>query len=267
LRVVFLALLCAACAPAPCDNLPSIPASEITLDAEVLDTYPAMGLTLAADFRNLWALPARDAREILLITREDGTTSSFQLDAEIVDAQDLSAGPGPEEAPSVFLLDGGEGSDPDDPTYLYRFAEADRAPVITPDRIELRWPDEHRVTTGLVIDPRTGDILLFEPGGDVWEVTAFSGAQNNAIGFPQRVYSLPLAGDVLAAATDPSGGVVGVRLDDNRVRRWSRVGDESMATTLVRGSCAGPDPAEGYSLALDLAEMWALSTTQVLQAW
>jgi hypothetical protein len=167
--------------------------------------------------------------------------------AEAVDWEDIAV-----RGRTLYVGDIGDNGAQRPEVAVYRFGEP--GPGITSvaaERIALRYPDGAHDAEALLVDPRSGAIVIVtkDVGGESGVYAATSG------GNLRKRATLRLGLGQLVTAGDVSGDgrTIALRTYD-RAFVWTRNGGESLARALVRAPCVADaellDEGQGESLAL-----------------
>jgi hypothetical protein len=117
------------------------------------------------------------------------------------------------------------------------------------DTLTLKYPDGPKNAEALLLDPRSGELLVIQKsltGGPVGIYSAPADLAAGSTTVLTRVGTLTLPAGLENAVTAgdiaPSGNTIALRTYGG-VHLWSR-GDQTLLTALAAPDCAGPVPAE-----------------------
>jgi hypothetical protein len=173
-----------------------------------------------------------------------------------VDWEDIAAGPDPGGGHALYIGDIGDNATARDSVVVYIMPEPRLAgtPTSTPARqLTLRYPDGAHDAEALLIDPRSGAIVVvtkdFRGTGGVYVASPGAGTLRRSGRLALGNFEAVTAGDVSS-----NGRIVALRTYD-RAFVWSRRRGESLASTLRRKPCAAradllSEEGQGEALAL-----------------
>jgi len=210
-----------------------------------------------------------DRARVFALRRDGSLVASLDVPgAQAVDWEDLAIGPDPgsDARHALYLADIGDNDADRASVDVYRVPEPRAAAGATTTapavRLALRYPDGPHDAETLLVDPRTGELVIVtkQLSGESRVMVA---AQPPAGGTGATPLTMRLAGQVsfglggLATAGDVSadGRIVVVRTYTGFLL-WRKTPAASLAATLLRRpSCRGrtsfPDERQGEALALD----------------
>ncbi|HUR86714.1 MAG TPA: hypothetical protein VMY78_15340 [Solirubrobacteraceae bacterium] len=182
--------------------------------------------------------------------------------AENVDWEDIAIGPAPGGGDALYVADIGDNDAQRDEVVVLRVPEPDLAAAVAPatrpaERLALRYPDGAHDAEALIVDPRSGALIVVTKslGGEsgVFSATAPAAGQTTAL---RRRGQLDLGVGEAVTAGDVSadGRTIVLRTYDSAFV-WRRGVTESVAQALRRPPCSPRDDAllaegQGETLAL-----------------
>lgn len=213
------------------------------------------------DTSMLWAIEDSGADPLLTALHGDGRPLGVWevAGASNVDWEDLAIGPPAREGgpARLFIADIGDNQAARDEVTVWIVDEpsdpSGGGPTAAAQSLTLRYPDGPRDAETLLVDPRSGNLLIISKeltGGGIYLARAPLPLGNDVT--LQRIADAPLGfetgGDVSA-----DGGIVAVR-GYQSLAVWQRRGTESLNQALRRKPCRSPtmlDDGQGETLALN----------------
>jgi hypothetical protein len=179
--------------------------------------------------------------------------------ADAVDWEDIAVADG-EAGDDIYVADIGDNAARRATIDVYSFTADPSSPGTEVDaaRLRLQYPDGAHDAEALMVDPRTGDLVIVTKGYDgragVYTLPAASAAPRAE---PQPLtkaatLSLGALQAVTAGDISPAGDVIVLRTYTS-VFVFARAGDEPVAAALGREPCEAPAPLErqGEAIAVD----------------
>lgn len=180
---------------------------------------------------------------------------------ELVDAEDLAAGPGPDGSPWLWLADIGDNTSARTGIAVLGFEEpaATGDQELTARRLALRYPDTPRDAETLLFDSRTNELVILtkDPAGQTRIYTASAheeAAQELVLQGSLAFGQGDLSGDLELTGGDISadGGTILLRTASS-VFAWSRPQGTSLVEALSGSPCLAPSPEEAQGEAVAAA--------------
>ncbi len=180
-----------------------------------------------------------DVPRVFALRRDGSEFGRTQIaGAEAVDWEDIATGPAPGGGALLYLADIGDNARARDSIDVYRVPEpqpgaAQSAPA---ERLRLRYPDGAHDAEALLVDPRTGTLVIVTK--DLVAGRAYSAPANLAAGSQTTLRRGPAVPLTLVTAGDVSanGRIVALRTYSN-LFLWARRDRESLTRTLARKPC------------------------------
>jgi hypothetical protein len=197
-----------------------------------------------------------DAPRVFAVGRTGRTLGVYRLaGAEAVDWEAIDVGPGPRPGvPYLYLADVGDNGARRAEIRVYRVPEpraaAGGGTLRGVETLRLAYPDGPRDAEALVVDPRSGALLLIEKreeGGPASVYRAPAGLRPGVLSTLRRSGTLRLGAGLVNAVTAADLSRDGARLavrTYGSVHLWQRPPGRSVEATLARPSCRGPTPLE-----------------------
>jgi hypothetical protein len=118
------------------------------------------------------------------------------------------------------------------------------------EKLTLKYPDGAKDSEALIVDPRTGEIYLFQKslsGGaiGIYRAPANLAADSTTVLTRVGTLTLPagLANAVTAADITPDGSSIAIRTYGG-VHLWTRAADKTIVEAVNAAQCLGPVPGE-----------------------
>jgi hypothetical protein len=220
----------------------------------------------------LWAHNDSGGAPELFAMREDGTSLGvYPIEgAAAVDWEDMAAGPGADGTGAyLYAGDIGDNDSVRPSVTVYRVPEPEAAPALPgaplagTEVIELTYPDGPSDAEALLVDPRTGDLVIVTkslagasrvlsapvetlvPGAPV----AMVDAGPRPVPLPPTEHEGLPATMVTGGDVSPDGSLIVLRTYGS-VLVFPRADDESLAEALLGEPCFGPQQAEAQGEAI-----------------
>ena len=217
----------------------------------------------------LWAHnDSGDGPRLLAVGRNGRSRGIFEVSgAQAVDWEDVAV-----RGQDLYVGDIGDNARQRPDIVVYRLGEPpvdQGGGATTPaTALRLRYPDGPHDAEALLVDPRTGELVLVTKEFDgVADVYVARPPQSAGAAIPLRRAArvdLGVGAAVTAGAVSPEGSVLALRTYD-RLFVWSRRRGESIARALRRRPCSPPTvlrEPQGEALALERTGRAALTVTE-----
>ncbi|MFT7520610.1 MAG: hypothetical protein ACI9MC_002760 [Kiritimatiellia bacterium] len=203
----------------------------------------------------LWAHNDKGDHARIFALGLDGVTQSTVTlrDVQAVDFEDIAVGPGPDGENYVYVADTGDNDGRRSSSSVYRFEEPELEPsvVVGVDVLEVVFPDGPVDVEAIMVDPRSGDVLLVSKGvADM--STIYDVGTSTTVQATLDLGVFPGRGQVTGADISADGSTIAVRTPTH-VFLWSRGVDESVIDAILGEACSLPIEAEAHGEAVAIA--------------
>lgn len=213
----------------------------------------------------LWMHNDGASKRLFAVSTNGQVLSTFSIQAETTDLEDIAIGPGSRGESQIYLADIGDNERKRPTVQILQFSEPSISPGARPRRpvpisptgvLTLRYPDQPQDAEGLLIDPQTGDVLIIAKlakKARVYSTPAVRAANDSRM---LKFVGELAYGDISGGDVSPDGSRVLLRRED-AAWLWTRRAGENLFAALSRpptpAAVIGP-PVEpnGESIAFGL---------------